>query len=268
MRLLFWAPAAAVGLAILAGAAAAPMTGSTGATGTLDLNATLHLASSIGGCEAVGLADECAARMIDGPFRGLGEVSGTYSYLVNYGQPFCGSDNLVGNAIAYPIRITVAGKGEIHVAVAEAPCVLNELNRISEQTQAFTVTGGTGVYVGASGSGTLERTLGGATSTGRIGNERWNGTLSVPGLAFDLSPPTFTGAADKTVKTKKGSKTVRVSYRVSATDDRDGAVPVTCVPRSGTRLGLGRTRVTCEATDRSANTATTKFTVWVKAARR
>ena len=82
---------------------------------------------------------------------------------------------------------------------------------VRTQTQAFTVTGGTGVYAGASGSGTLERVLGNPLADGRHGRETWKGTLTAPGLEFD-APRRANG--------------VRVRFTVTAADDVDGQVPV------------------------------------------
>ena len=70
----------------------------------------------------------------------------------------------------------------------------------------------------------------------RYGTETWTGTLEVPGLEFDVTRPTLTGATSKKVKAKKGAKSARVVFRVTAQDDRDGALPVSCAPRSGKRL--------------------------------
>jgi hypothetical protein len=255
-----------IALALLAVcAAASPVGGATAATGTLELRGSLSLLSKLGGCEPVGVADDCGARTISGPVPGLGPVSGAYSFLLDTGQPSC-TREVLGKALAYPIRITVAGKGEIQLAVAEgAQCI--DVEAVKTQTQAFTVTGGTGMYAGASGSGTLERTLGEPTDNGRRGVETWTGTLNVPGLDFDVVPPALVGAVNKAVKAKKGAKTVRVAYRVTATDTRDGPVPASCKPASGSRFSLGRTRVTCETSDSSANAATASFTVLVKATR-
>jgi hypothetical protein len=138
---------------------------------------------------------------------------------------------------------------------------------IKTQSQTFTVTGGTGMYAGASGSGTLERILGGDTDSGRHGFETWTGTLNVPGLDFDVVAPVFVGAVKKAVKAKRGAKSVRVSYQVTATDAREGPVPARCKPASGSRFPLGRTRVTCETSDSSANAATASFSVLVKPTR-
>lgn len=164
----------------------------------------------------------------------------------------------VGKPLATTGHLVVAGRGLIHFALADgARCIDQEPLR--NEPQDFTITGGTGTYDGASGSGRLERTV----SAG-LGTERWIGTLVVPGLEFDLTPPTLSGTRSKTVRASKGAKRVRVTYNVTARDAVDGRAPVTCVPRSGSRFPIGRTVVRCSATDSSANTSTARFIVTVR----
>jgi hypothetical protein len=55
-----------------------------------------------------------------------------------------------------------------------------------------------------------------------------------------------------------------VTFKLTATDDVDGAVPVSCVPRSGSRVPVGRWTVRCEATDSSDNTGKAAFAMTVK----
>jgi HYR domain len=231
--------------------------------GTLSLSASLVLTSQIGGCPLPAGADECAARTTQGAFPGLGQVTARYEHPMDQGPPTC-ADGL-GKALAYPMRLTVASKGEIHLDVAEGPCV--DLEPTRTQTQTFRVTGGTGLYVGASGSGTLERLLGEPTATGRTGRETWKGTLDVPGLEFDVTAPTLTGAVNRSVRAPNGARTARVRFTLAARDDVDGAVPVSCSPRSGSRFRLGRTRVTCSAADTSGNSARVSFIVTVRVRR-
>jgi HYR domain len=252
------------GLVVLLGAAgaAAATGGSEFTTGELALRAELSLNSTLGGCSPPQGVDECAARTGSGLVPGLGAVSEKYEFLVGLGPPSCAVGS--GEALASSSGFVVAGKGEIHFALAEGGCISQE-EPIYNQTQAYTITGGTGIYAGASGSGTVERRLGGTTATGRNGTETWKGTLSVPGLEFDTTRPTITGATNKTVRAAKHARTARVRFTVTAQDDKDGVVPVKCTPRSGSRFRIGRTRVTCEATDASANTAAASFTVTVRA---
>ena len=244
----------------VAGTAAAAVSGADRASSTLNLAASLTLNSRIGECAPPPGMDECAIRTFQGPFPGLGAVNGRYEFHIDIGGPAC--SEIAGKAASYTIRLPVLGKGELVVAVAEGPCV--DSDSIRTQAQTFTVIGGTGSYVGASGSGTIERALGEPTDTGRYGLERWKGTLSVPGLEFDTTAPTLSGATTRTVKAKKGAKNARVVFTVTATDDKDAAVAVACFPGSGTRFPLGKTRVTCSANDTSANSATASFAVTVK----
>lgn len=250
-----------LGLALVAAAAAAAPASSESqlAAGTLGLRGVLRMVSTPVECtpEVPTDATECRARTGEGAISGLGTVSETYTWSFRMGPPTCPSYD-VGKPLATTGRLVVSGKGEIDFALAQgAGCV--DLEPIRNEPQDFTITGGTGTFGGASGSGTVARSLGGG-----VGTERWTGTLVVPGVEFDVTPPTLSGAKSKTVRAPKGAKRVRVRYAVSARDDVDGAVPVSCSPRSGTRFWIGRTFVTCSATDTSANVRTARFTITVK----
>ena len=189
---------------------------------------------------------------------GLGTVTETYTVLLHRGPPFCTEGTT--KRLGYPARWAIANKGEIYFAVAESAQCFGEFD-LGTATLAFTVTGGTGIYAGASGGGTVSH-VASPLSDGKFGGvQKWNGTLTVSGFDFDLTAPTFTGVANKTAKAKKGARFARVTFQVAAQDDRDGALPVTCVPRSGSRFRIGRTRVVCTATDTSANRKAAAFTV-------
>jgi hypothetical protein len=233
------------------------------ASGTLELRGTLRLVSNQSSCPLPNTtAGVCAARTGTGLVSGLGSVSEAYAFLADIDLPACGVGS--GKTQAYPVSLVVAGKGEIHASLAEgATCVGNERVRI--QAQRFTITGGTGAYAGASGSGTVERTLGADTAIGRIGTETWTGTLVASQVDFDVTRPTLTGAANKTVRAPEGAKAARVRFTVVARDAVDGARPVTCKPRSGSPFKVGRTQVTCTARDTSGNAASARFTVTVRA---
>jgi hypothetical protein len=155
-------------------------------------------------------------------------------------------------------RFVVSGKGEIDFALADgARCVDQE--PVRNEPQEFTITGGTGSYQGASGRGTVERSL-----SGGRGVEMWTGTLVVPGLDFDTTPPEIIGAVSKTIRAPAGAKRARVTYKVTARDAVDGAVGATCTPRSGTFFKIGRTAVTCITTDRSGNDRAARFVIMVR----
>jgi hypothetical protein len=165
------------------------------------------------------------------------------------------------------VRWVVANKGEIEFALAEDPRCIPPSDAVENVRQSFTVTGGTGIYAGASGSGTVSRAVGFSSGSTFRGFETWTGTLSVPGLDFDITAPVLTGATNKTVKAKKGAKSARVTFQVTAQDDKDGALSATCLPRSGSRFRIGRTVVNCIATDTSANTTNASFRVTVRRTR-
>jgi HYR domain len=252
--------AVVAGLASVAGIATSPVAATAG--GTLNTNASLTLVSNVGRCQSFPSATNCDARTDDGPFPELGNVTASFTFPMDWGSGLCPSG--FGKALAYPMSLEVASKGAINVDVSAATtCVVVEST--GTQTQTFTVTGGTGIYAGASGSGTLTRALAGVAPDGaRHGYEMWQGTLTVPGLVFDLTPPTFAGATPRKVVAPRHAKRVRVKYVVTATDDADGPVPVTCKPRSGSRFHIGRTRVHCFAADTSANLATASFRITVR----
>ena len=245
---------ATTGVPVAVGGAAKP-------TGTLNLRAVLQFVSVPASCPP-GTPDAviCHSRTAEGSVPGLGRVAGTYVFMAD-NRP-CSSAAF--KVLAFPARFAVEGKGDLLFMLAETPECVPEL-AVPRATQAFTVTGGTGAFVGASGSGTLTR-VAGAPGARVTGEDTWTGTLVVPGLEFEVDriPPKITGATPKTVRAPRKAKRVRVTYRVTAVDDVDGSVSVSCRPASGSQFRIGRTTVTCSATDSSGNTATARFTVTVK----
>jgi HYR domain len=192
---------------------------------------------------------------------GLGKVTmGSYTLVLDDFASAC-------TRVHAQIPILVAGKGEIDLAMPTSGCITPDQLASRFPPIEVTVSGGSGRYAGASGSGVLNfqthitgPEMGRATVT-------WTGALNVDGLTFDTTPPQITGAKSKTAKTRKAAGT-RVSYSVSATDATDGKVPVTCRPKSGKVFRVGRTTVTCTAVDSSGNTATKRFVITVKRVRR
>jgi len=245
-----------------AGATSAALSGAERTAGSLGLKAMLQLTSTRGGACPPGVPStvECPNRRGAGRVAGLGEVTVRYTYLADLGHPACSTGSV--KILGYPARLIVAGKGELELAVAAHPDCLSPAGGLAV-AQSFTITGGTGIYADASGGGTVTRALS-QTDTGAAGRETWTGTLTVPELEFDVTRPALSGATSKVVRAPKGAKTARVAFRVSARDDRDGTLPASCAPRSGSRFKLGRTRVTCSATDRSGNLATAVFAITVR----
>lgn len=230
--------------------------------GTLNLTLDLRVSNPPESCSPdVSGATVCREeRTGKGTASGLGNVSESYFWVFGTGPPTCPSNDQ-GKPLATTGRLVVAGKGEIHFSLAEgARCVAREPT--GSEPQSFTVTGGTGVFEAASGNGTVTRSL----NLGS-GIERWRGTVVAAGHEFDVTPPILRVTTAKTIRASNGAKSVRVTYKVTARDAVDGVVPVACDPRSGARLPVGRTAVTCTAVDKSANTGRATFRITVKPAR-
>ena len=225
---------------------------------TLDLRVTLGLVSDPVACPPDLPQDntECRKRAGQGAVPGLGVVSEAYAWVYRVGPPTCPAN--LAKPLATKGQLSVAGKGEILFQLADGPrCV--DVEPVRNEPQDFTITGGTGSFAGASGSGKVQPAV-----SGGVGTETWIGTVAVPGLEFDLTPPTLSGATAKTVRVPKGAKTAKVTYKVRASDAVDGPVPTVCRPRSGSRFKIGKTTVRCSATDSSGNTGKASFAVAVR----
>ena len=229
--------------------------------GSLDLKVDLIVVSTLGPCPATfPQSAVCAARTSNGRVRGLGSVSASYTWVLETGPPTCPAGD--AKPLGYPVTIDVAGKGALMISVAElGRCVAQEPSR--NEPQSFTIVGGTGLYAGASGQGTVERSLG-QTSSGASGRETWTATMNVPGLEFDVVAPVITVTVPKPVRVSKTAKRARVRYRVAGLDAVDGAVPVVCRPPSGAWFPLGRSLVRCSTADASGNEAARSFRVVVR----
>ena len=248
---------------VAAGLAAVPVASGERGLHEVALHNVLSVRSDAGTCPqgTPPEADECFARTGGGVVPGLGMVAEAYTFIVDTNSPSCPTGDVLLPAAG---RLTVAGKGEIAVALAGPPDCYVPSESVRQAKQPFTVTGGTGRFVGASGSGVVEHDTQPTGSGGSSGSDTWVGTLAVPGIAFDLTPPVLTGAIAKSVRAPRGKTRVRVAYRVNSLDDVDGAVGVTCVPRSRSWFRIGHKTVKCSTTDTSGNAARAKFIVTVK----
>jgi HYR domain len=166
--------------------------------------------------------------------------------------------NCVHAAIAR-LSIVVAGKGEIDLSARSEGCQPYP----DPQTLSYTVLGGSGAYAGAGGSGSIVFMSHTEPPLRREIKIKLSGSIDVPGLTFDTAAPVFVPIKSRVVKASS-ARGARVRFSVRATDAVDGLVPVSCKPGSGSLFRIGRTRVTCSATDGSGNTANTGFTVTVQ----
>src|SRR5262245_55219921 len=243
--------------------AAVPIASGAGerSTGSLALGSALNVSGGDTDCPsgAPPEADFCPHRAGGGPIPGLGFVSETYLYFVDTTPSGCSGVRILRSTGQF----AVTGKGIIQFDLGRVEQCVPDLLKAN---QPFTITGGSGAYAGASGTGTVIHDLR-EDGLSVHGTDTWAGSLNVPGLTFDLAPPTLSGLVNRTSRARRGAKGVRVKYRVSARDLKDGSVPARCKPGSGTRFKVGRTVVKCSATDTSANTATGSFRVVVKSGR-
>jgi hypothetical protein len=191
--------------------------------------------------------------------RGLGKVEESYAYVLDERPAGCPEDHVRG--LPSTARLTVPGKGAIDVRVSGTDCLARVPPAPVTGTETFIVTGGSGSYAGASGSGTIAHISNGPPAW--RGKDTWTGTLVVPGLEFDLTAPVITGAVARMARAPRKARQVRMRFSVTATDKVDGSVPVVCTPKSGSRFRIGRTTVRCSAMDTSANRATARFTITV-----
>lgn len=246
--------AAAASLALVGGISAAAKQ----AAGTLQLSGTFTYPPTgrhpVACPPSTPAADQCFQFTGHAAIPGLGQV--TDSFVLTTGD-----DALACVPLGFSTDvITVGSKGTIDAAIATS-------GACSAMPTTFAITGGTGMFAGASGGGTFNAKVGDgddseidADDPGDWVNNVLTGTLTVAGATFDVTAPTISARA-KTVTVPKKAKFARVVYTVTAHDDTDATVPVTCKPPSGSRFKIGHTTVHCSATDSSANTATTNFVV-------
>ena len=199
----------------------------------------------------------CVLFVGKGQIAGLGLTTSTYvKTMESNGCPITQFNRAV---------LVVAGKGSIRVTRPGKACGPTAPARVGPLK--YKVSEGTGAYKGASGSLTYR---GRANSPNFVcgpcgtGEDTWSGTITVPRYAFDVTPPTITGAVPTTVNAPAGEEGVRVELAVTAEDAVDGPRPVSCTPPSGSVFKVGQTTVNCSAIDKSGNTAVAQFTVTVQ----
>jgi hypothetical protein len=187
----------ALGAALPAVALATAGASTARSLGTLSLHATfIGTPVQEVGCPA-GTPDttSCVAAAGKGLVPGLGRVMETFTEMIVSSSATCSHTTFA------PAAITVAGKSEIDATITDA----YQCDPPNEQsaTDSFTITGGSGAYSGASGSGQLEFTAFHPTgATSATETHRWSGTVSVPTLDFDTAAPTIVGARNLLVRTK------------------------------------------------------------------
>jgi hypothetical protein len=91
-------------------------------------------------------------------------------------------------------------------------------------------------------------------------------TCSFTVTVIDTEPPTITCPANISVTAPDGQTSTVVNYEGATATDNCPGVTVVCIPPSGSAFPLGRTTVTCTATDASGNMSSCSFRVAVSGA--
>ena len=247
-------------VALAAAAGASGSANHTSETGTLQLDAAFSPRWQFGDYCAPGTPPtvRCVRFIGEADVPGLGHATETYVKTTETSS--CLEVEQLRTAV-----ITVKGKGELYLSVPGPVCTPYAPWTVGPIDA--TITGGSKTYVGASGNVQFRSSVYvGNPGCGPCGRARdtWTGTLTVPGVDFDVTAPTLIGATSKSVRAPKKPKRVRVRFAVTASDATDGSVPVACTPPSGSFFSLGRTTVACSATDSSGNTGHAQFTVIVR----
>lgn len=221
----------------------APAAASTRSTGTLRLHAFFSSPSLPTSCQPEASPEtSCWALRASASVRGLGNVR--LEGIQATTDP--------GFHVRVSGRLLVANKGSLEFEAHNS-----QTSR--EVILAVRIIGGTGVFVGASGSGTYQ--IDGHTNTTSL----WDVELNAPGHEFDLQAPRLV-VSNASARRRGASCVARVGYRVG--DDRPG--PVRVLLSAGGRLATSsnpsgvlsvtlrpapRVRLRLSATDASANTA-------------
>ena len=98
-----------------------------------------------------------------------------------------------------------------------------------------------------------------------VNNQEGLGTTSSFAVTVrDSTAPIWGNVPGTIVAYASSTNGAKVTYASPvATDTVDGVRPVTCTPASGSQFKVGKTTVTCTASDKSNNSTNTTFTVWV-----
>ena len=137
-------------------------------------------------------------------------------------------------------------------------------DRIRAQGGNDIVCGGAGNddMDGGEGRDQLIGSSGNDRANGGAGNDICNAESEISCDEPDTTAPTLNVPEDITEEATSAEGAV-VTFEVSAEDNVDGQVGVTCTPESGSIFSIGTTTVTCTAEDAAGNTATETFTVTV-----
>ena len=145
-------------------------------TGTFNLQVAIPFVSEPGPCPpGTAVGDICHTRTTESPalIEGIGYVTATYTIVVT----FAGCPTGTSRALSYPARLKIAQRGDLNLALAEYPGCLEEA-KVPATPQTFTVTGGSGAFAGASGTGAVNR-VADLPGSRVFGTDTWTATINV-----------------------------------------------------------------------------------------
>jgi hypothetical protein len=177
----------------------------------------------------------------------------------------CTAKDKAGNSASGSFKITVQ---DTQPPTVQVPAdIYKETSTSGGVAVTFTVTAtdvvdGTVPYTCSPASGATFRpgtSTVTCTATDAAGNTG-TGSFKVTVKLLDTTPPVINVPGN--FDSGGAGLAVKVTYTVSATDNVDGPVPVSCSPPSGSIFPSGTTTVTCTATDAAGNRATKTFLVY------
>jgi HYR domain len=227
--------------------------------GSVTANITLLGEFRVAECTEGGATARCFIVEESGPWPGLGQVE-VHETVVQSGLM---DEDLCEPQTRHGVFTTNRGTISYVATGIDCPGTRNLLGGYRGVIADWVVTGGTGLYEGATGDGTQNVR---PEDDGDEVNTHYVGSVSVPGVEFDTAAPVLRGVPRRL--TVRSARPAIVKYTTpTAVDAVDGAVAVTCLPRSGARFRIGRTVVRCAATDSSANERAATFVVAVQKSR-
>ncbi|MGC4111427.1 MAG: MBG domain-containing protein [Nocardioides sp.] len=155
----------------------------------------------------------------------------------------------------------------INVLPAAAAVTLGNLDQAYDGTpksvSVATVPAGLAVSVSYNGNAAVPSNVGSYAVAASITDPNYIGAASGTLVIRDVTAPVLALPANAIVEAT-GPAGAPATFSASATDNVDGAVPVTFSAAPGSVFPLGTTTVTASATDIAGNTATDVFTVTVR----
>lgn len=159
-----------------------------------------------------------------------------------------------GTALNLSASFTDVDPGEQHTALWSWGASGSSAGAVDEATRTVT-----GEHTFSAG-GTYDCMLTVTDITGLVAKKKFS--ITVTGGSRDTTAPVITTAGNLTAEATSAAGAA-VTFKVTANDDKDGAVAVTLSAASGSTFPLGTTTVTATARDAAGNLATATFTVTV-----